>query len=194
MRSATTPRLPRSSKPAPIRVGRTAGSTARSYRLHPAPRARLGALGRGLGRGWARRRRVRRRERRPVRGRVDVPPADGCFEGCLPRTRGASTRGGRPPPPRRTVGDPASALTGCGRGHTRGVSPAARHRPSTSRRAVVIDACRRRAKRGLFRDFQEGITTSVRCRSTGRSRRAGGRARCPRSRRARTLRARRRAR
>ena len=44
-------------------------------RLHAAARARLGALGRGVGRRGARGRALRRRDRRPLRGRVEVLPA-----------------------------------------------------------------------------------------------------------------------
>ena len=61
-------------------------------RLLPAPRARVGALRRGVGRRGARRRALRRLDRWPVRGGVDVPRADRRLEGRVRRARRAPAR------------------------------------------------------------------------------------------------------
>ena len=66
---------------APIRSARRAGSTPTCRGVHSAPRAGLGALGRGLAGRRTRWRAVRRGHRRPVCGRVHVPPGAGRLEG-----------------------------------------------------------------------------------------------------------------
>ena len=133
---------------APTRPARAPGSTSEMRRgLHPAARAGLGALRRGVAGRRAGRRPVRRRGRRPLRGRVDVPPGDGRLQGGAGRrwstccatstpTAGCSTCSGAPTTSPRlgVVTVPRPAYLEMLRGRA-GDLPAPRRLPLTRARA-----------------------------------------------------------